>query len=68
MRNDGSESGLQKSHPDFLQVPTSLLTTIEYKIDHISKTKNHMKKNSMYKYPVQNIAHLLRCLNFFWVC
>ena len=38
-----SESGSQKSLRDFF-LPSSLLTTVEYKIDHNSKTKNRTKK------------------------
>ena len=39
-----SESDLQKSLPDFL-----LLTIVEYKINHITKTKNCTKKNPWIK-------------------
>ena len=39
-----SESGSKKSLPDFSQAPSSLLITVEYKIDHISKAKNRTKK------------------------
>ena len=39
-----SESDSQKFLPDFSQVPSSLLTIVEYKMDNISKTKNHTRK------------------------
>ena len=47
---------LYQFHKNF-HVPSSLLTTVEYKIDHISKTKNRTK-NSWTKNPFKNIAHL----------
>ena len=37
-----------------------LLTNVEYKIDHISNSKNRTKTH-IYKNPIQNIAYLLRC-------
>ena len=44
---------------------SSLLTTVEYKIDYISKIKTRTRKKSQgYKNPFQNIAHLLRLTSF----
>ena len=42
------------------------MTRVKYKIDHILKTKNGTKKLVYTKNPILNIAHLLRCPNFFW--
>ena len=42
----------------------SLLTTVKYKIDHNSKTKNHTEKTHGYKNSGQYIGHLLRLTSF----
>ena len=56
-----SESGsrVQKS------LPSSLLTTVEYKIDHISKTKNRTKKNSRTQISDSEHCAFFRSLIFF---
>ena len=47
---------------NFFQIfrPSSLLTTVEYIIDHNSKMKNRTKKTRALKNSNLNIAHLLR--------
>ena len=46
-------------------VPDQFTTNVEYKIDHILKTKNRNKKTHELKNPFQSIAHLLGW-NFFF--
>ena len=41
------------------QFPSSLLTTVDYKIDHISKTNKNYNRTHELENPFQNIAHLL---------
>ena len=50
----------QKFVPDFSHVPNSLMTTVEYKIDYISKTKSLTEETHEHKNTFQNIAQFLR--------
>ena len=46
-------------HWEFSKFPDKFSINVEYRIDHISKNKNEIKKTHELKNPFQNISHLL---------